>query len=197
MEFLFAAVLADLINTERERSRAILKATNAGIRDLVYLSVSVDFLAEMLAGGQEFGDGGGSAARASESPRRKATERLMEVVLGGSQFVRYLKRVGVFLDCLGRSSSVFLRLKSPVSRRIFSGTLFPAMIMLVFYLPLLFEVLVRQNPEFHYLAMAGMLTGFSMMISSRFLSDRLGLWNVLCKEMNVSDEIMHRVVGTW
>lgn len=36
-----------------------------------------------------------------------------------------------------------------------------------------------------------------MMISSTFLSDRLGLWNLLCKEMNVADEIMHRVMGTW
>lgn len=196
MEFLFAAVLADLINTERERSRAILKTTNAGIRDLAFLPVSVDFLAEMLAG-QEFGDRGGSAARASESPRRKATERLMEVVLGGSPFVRYLKRVCVFLDCLGRSSSVFLRLKSPFSRRRFSR-MFPMMILFVFYLLMVFDVLGgRQNPEFRYLYMAGMLTGFSMMISSRFLSDRLGLWNVLCKEMNVADEIMHRVVGTW
>ncbi|MFZ1221585.1 MAG: hypothetical protein WAO00_20030, partial [Chthoniobacterales bacterium] len=40
MEFLFAAVLADTINTGRERSRAILKATHATIADMIDLPVS-------------------------------------------------------------------------------------------------------------------------------------------------------------
>jgi hypothetical protein len=49
MEYLFAATIAEYINnTKSEKARAILKATDASLTDLLDLPVSIEFLSELI-----------------------------------------------------------------------------------------------------------------------------------------------------
>ncbi|MFZ1221378.1 MAG: hypothetical protein WAO00_18960, partial [Chthoniobacterales bacterium] len=134
--------------------------------------------------------------------QRNAAERLLNAVLEGSPLTKPAKRVAVFLESASRS---IIRRLFP-NRRLASGIHY-SLARLLFPLAALFAYVVglsaiREKSHVSHFASRFFAAGFIVLFIPTLLvtfgtsARSMGVWNLICKNMGISDEIMHRVVGT-
>jgi len=205
MEYLFAVVVAERIQTEKpESAMALLSATNARIADISTVPVAVEFLSELLMGAkndQEPGGRGKGYLVASRIFRNVVAETVFDSV--------FLSPVVV----MAALPAIFPWLSSRAFRKV--------TILLLALLPLVagcFAWYVERrflkphqlsNPENDLPSkipvLVGIVLGLSSMLAMKVTesiggSDSLGrklrLWIHICKQLGIPDSTLHRVIGT-
>jgi len=197
MEYLFAAVVAEGIQNPRsEKSRTVLKATNAQIEDILSFPVGVEFLTELLVGIKDGNE-------AEHTPKEFTTaNRLFRTILGKSGVYQRPAVFNVILThCIAR------RLHVARFGRLFSEA-FPSFLMTMFVMSVVEWIftgsgsnsLFRDNLGVSFLRLPVLATVVSMMailsMPTRTLRRKLHLWNRICTELGIQDKTLHEVVGT-
>lgn len=202
MEYLFAVVIADGIQEgSSEKTRAIFKAVNAQVDDILNLPVAVDFLCELLLSSM------------ATSPTKRNTNQLgiarhlLHVTLGHGSLRIAIRRLAVFNEISTYyAGMVFFKRKrtSFVIQRqlVLTATAF------WFGMSILY-VFVRRyfgrdsTPSMTLMLGVSlmMVTTFAFVITSASHSTltrrRIDLWLKLCNGLDIPNDILHRVVGTW
>ena len=197
MEFLFAAVLADLIqNPTSERARAIAGSVGADMESIIKLPVAMDFLSELLV-----------VNLSKEVGRNPAliARRLLRTITG--EGVRGLfRRTKVFWELysflsLLRLSSRHKRLGA-MTRFMFSSG--PFLIVIGSWLLIFLSVLLNKAEPSEFRSAIAFTLIFIGMLLSVFRSEHGGplqkrvlLWLRLCYGMNIQATDVHKASRTW
>jgi hypothetical protein len=203
MEYLFAAVVAERIqNVDSEKARAVLKAANAQIEDVLLLPVAIEFLSELLVGIKR----GGEAEHAAKE--LSITKSLFRTIMGERTFQAVCFRPAVFSEVL---LHCWTKQLPPWSRTIikllpiFIMSIIPGLIMLlgIYILKRSKESITIHQTEYTLLLylMAILMILATIVIKTTILPTpsvkrRLLLWNRICIEMDIQDKTLHKVVGT-
>jgi hypothetical protein len=193
MEYLFAAVVAERIqNVKSEKARAVFKATNAEIEDVLLLPVAIEFLSELLVGVKEGKETEHAAKELS------IAKRLFGTIVSESVTRAVYLRPAVFsealIHCLAKRLShrlgFIIHILSPVVL---------TTVMTLFTLDFLrIRSTGVDRSNVHILMIPVVIsTIYALNIVSRtVVSRRLRLWNHICKELGIQDKILHKVIGT-
>lgn len=217
MEYLFAAVLAEFISTEAPTSaRAILKATKARIEDVLNLPVSIEFLAELIETDIQNRSHKESPSEDSERFRAEQTfaTELFKVISGGGRLSLTLKRFSLFDETFRYSASHL-----PSVQRLIVLCLSPTCFILLIGPQI--GILLMSYEKSSFLITSFFARSFAIVwtlammfivwrqlrrllaISTRNqkrelpVEGTLGLWNLICKKINIQDRVLHRIAGTW
>ena len=208
MEYLFAVVVADGIQQgSTEKTRAIFKAVNARVEDILDLPVAVDFLCELLVGTVE------ASSKPSGGNQLAVARHLLRVTLGRDQLRVLIRHFGVFLEIASYCFwLVFFHKRVSGLRRsrmtLMTVMTFGLVLSLFYVVPTLFwrpiagirSSFLRSffQPLLMSFMMVTMLLTFSTLLSNVTLTrKRIDLWLRLCKGLDIPNELLHRVVGTW
>jgi len=213
MEYLFASVLAEYINEDDplQRARAILRATNAGIEDILNLPVSIEFLAELVASSANgyTRDGQPVERMHQDAAERAFVARLFRAVSGMSRLRATIERLSLFSRAWTASG-----MHLPLFARLLVFLCHPRFVlrfaMLGYVFASVFELVEPiWNESFPekalWLFAALVLTASSNRIFSAreprehdsMVAGRYGLWNYICVEVDIRDRLLHRFAGTW
>ena len=205
MEYLFAHVVAERIqNAKSEGARAILKATNANIEDMLLLPVAIEFLSELLVG---IKDGKETDHAAKEFSIAK---HLFRTIISENASVGFVLRFGVFYEvltyCLMRRFSSERRPIALALLRtgpfLFVTTGF-MMIMMFLTFGHLTNIASRPVKSFFssriiatMLVLLSMIVALITLMSSTIGERRLYLWFRICEKLRIQNKTLHRVIGT-
>jgi hypothetical protein len=199
MEFLSAAVLADLIQTpSSERARAIVKATGVTIEDVVKLSVVMDFLSELLAANLSDKVGG--------KPSLIAQHLLRTITGEGAKGL--FRRIEMFWELLMFLAPLRLSGRSKwrltLWRFIFVNIpLFIPSTLTLFMLQMLVWRQIDKPSSGLAATMAISLFvvagsfAFPLILNLPSIRKKLLLWLSLCRGMSIEAQDVHRASGTW
>lgn len=214
MEFLFAAVVKEYIwNTDSEKARAIRKTTNFSLEEILNLPVSIGFLAEMIgtdAGSRSYANANESSIIRNE---RVIASRLLRVIFGGKE-----KSFHYFIiRCLIFNSSYYRAIRRLRSSRymLLSFTYFMFLVsvssVIMALPPTILKLLFTHNepsiltffpesfPSLGVSLLPGIMTSYMMLtvftLSNKLINSKLKLWSSICKELEISDVVLHQV--TW
>jgi hypothetical protein len=209
MEYLFADVLAEIIQDENSlKARAILAVTNARLEHITMLSVSVNFLSELLKAGKfnpELFRISHDKIEISEYIQRVIARRLLNTIYAGNALFNALQRLLIF-DRTCRES--MLRLKSPWKYIAVFFSPLPLLMSLstlaVLSIDTPFDSINHKSSFFveisrvlFALSILLTITVMPAAMARMFPERRLGLWEYLCKQIGITDSVMHKIVGTW
>ena len=225
MEYLVSSVIAEyIIKDDPIQAQAIMRSTNLNIEDILFLPVSIEFLAEMITSDVK---SHADFSLAVEQAQRSFVSRLFQVISGGRGWA-LLKRISLFEKALSASGENLPKIKrwalsllSPSALLMIAWVIFG--ILSILSSPSSREVSV-QKEEMNKLLILMSITVAVMTIAmtfgmwvrllvrqksrhaqqsvqslikkERYIS-MFGLWNLLCKKVGIQDEIMHKFAGTW
>ena len=196
MEYLFAAVVAERIqNVKPEKTRAIFKATNAQIEDVLLLPVAIEFLSELLVGVKEGKETEHAAKELS------IANRLFGTIVSESTMQAVYLRPAAFTEalthCLAKRFSTAPGLIVQI---------LPLFVLTIIMTMLTFTLFLFRKGTTGYPRSDVHISLMSMMIFTTILilfylpttvvRRRLGLWNHICKELGIQDKTLHIVIGT-
>jgi hypothetical protein len=214
MEYLVAAVISERIqakDADAAEAKSILKASQADIEDIVRLPVSIDFLAEMIGNTNE--------DLTTQEDQGQFVQQLLSTLVkeeGKIDFLiyRYGIMVRIIVGSLFRRS-FFLSSSLSFLSALVSSLFWLFFLFLLFWifslLPLFLVFLLSLSSLtflFLLLSVSSLLSflvffvllivpkGSPLLMVERNLQT-IKLWNLLCRKTGMSDEAMHRVVGTW
>ena len=203
MEYLFAATIAEYINnTKSEKARAILKATDASLTDLLDLPVSIEFLSELIGVNHNLETSGSLVVKTSNQLKseRIFAKKLLNVIRFGHKekaFIHFMYDFILFNQSYHYSAnfidknSQYIYIKKKLIRLITPVAFFSSLFLL---LALLFSLLFSLT--FSYFLVL-FLFFISLLSSLLFELERhLELWNYLCKMIGIKDIVLHKVAGT-
>src|SRR5258708_2467137 len=204
MEYLFAALVAERIVAESLVSRNLMRITGARISDIMHLPVAVDFLAELIKNSEKMVD-------SVLPPRRQQRDIALKLLnatrddLGG-----WFGRVELFTRAYARSLNGMSEW-----RRVLAIVAGPAMLPFWFMLFATFWfstnelILIFANKKAaaadvrRIVAMARLMafaSGPLLLLLPirrwRYRRAAFWLWNVLCKRLEIGDEVLHLIAGT-
>jgi hypothetical protein len=219
MEYLFASTVLEYLETPNgsEQSRAIFKATQAQLETLLSLPVSLDFLSELLCIDQDFQQANYSVSDFTKSSDRMqaaiAVKLLTRIIQARHQFTYHflifpvvllasLKNAPFITSTLSAKANnknnldIFDKLadflynllnfrKNKSKRKIKLN--FIEFVMFVFFVPYVISCLMLASPS---ILLAAIITP-----SIKKISNKLFVWNYICKKMGIRDVILHEVVG--
>lgn len=197
MEYLFAAVVAERIqNVKSEKARAVFKATNAQIEDVLLLSVAIEFLSELLVGVK----GGKETEHAAKE--LSIAKQLFGTIVSESATRAVYRRPAVFREVL-----IYCLAKRLSPRRGFIIHILPLFLAMVAPTTILFMLFFRtkwttgvdrSNVRIWMIVMMMTLSIFTLYNLSTpvVIRRRLSLWNHICKVLGIKDRILHKVIGT-
>ncbi len=219
MEYLFAAVVAErLLSPDSEKARAVLYATEAGIIDIISLPVSIAFLSELIGTSNTTRERRNDKDTIQSTREYTIAKRLLVTIMGKNNRVMLLWKPVIFWDVSYRSlmralERSYLRSKLRTTpKRLRSRLSFLSLITILVLMgavfPIAFNELLATSSRptssnrssfigwFFWLMIPLFLVEFIMMatILSR---RRLRLWNRICKELDIQDQVLHRLSGTW
>jgi hypothetical protein len=198
MEYLFADIMAEYINDiKSEKARAILKATDASLNDLLDLPVSIEFLSELIGVNNNLEINGSLAVDTSSQlkSQRIFAKKLLNILLFGHKkqalihfiydFIFFIYDFILFnhayyysanfIDTIPRYNYIIKKLLIRLSSQVLS--LFSSFLLLL-----------------------SLLSFSSLLLSSLFSFsdiDKISmLWNYLCKMIGIKDIVLHQIVGT-
>lgn len=210
MEYLFAATVAEQLQEERTgKAKAIFKVTNAKVEDIFKWSIALDFLSELIRHGYKQREYDIYLDKQTRRPTDDKTivRRLFKNIGGETMPFWFFHRFSAFNDVFLRSTKA----NGMIWRLIWSLICPLSLIELLGLLNLIY--IWRQNEPLE-LSMALILSAllipfivlnFMLIANIYHNRDLFGsknrlkrrLWNHLCKELAITDPILHRVVGTW
>jgi hypothetical protein len=206
MEYLFASVVAERIQREESSEiRAIMKATNAKISDILNLPVSIEFLSELM------GTGGSRSLKQQEprnarhylvgrDPERAIATRLLTTISGVNEFSLGVMRIMIVNEVNTISMS-----RSGRAGRIIATSIPLFLVLFMAAIYTYYGVFRAQNDRYLQIALL-VVTTLSMSVSMTLTFRRhkqsrqwrgMHLWNRICKELGIPDTVLHRVAGTW
>ena len=213
MEFLFAALLADYIQTESPiKARAIMKVTNAKIDDILGLPVALDFLSELL--GTTVKDNLGRKSNQRDQMREAVeysiASRLLKTILSEGGMILPVQRFFIFNDVYTISARKLGEFKG-ISLMFLSPSIFFTIMPMIFFMYYTFPLFRRpdekdilsfaqSNPFFFLLLLGGTSMAMMMMMAIQRrpgMRRKLALWTYICEGVGIKSCTMHRVVGTW
>jgi hypothetical protein len=198
MEYLFAATVDEYIkDNNSEKARAILKATDARIKNLVNLPVSIGFLSELIGINSNANANANDVSGVNPAIRAKGerfiANRLLRKIFGVSEKSPFKVFLYFFLFNSAYVRSVrklvgiqerFVYLTSPL----FLCSFFPSLLLVIASIH--YESQVMNASAMPFLAFGYILREFSNDSSS------LRLWNQICKELCIDDRVLHEVART-
>jgi hypothetical protein len=213
MEYLTASVVADLLlQTSPSTAKAVLRAVNLELKDLLPLSVTIDFLAEMLQTADAKSSKFVTTPTGDVSRERAFALRLFQF-LAGTKLRAKIQRIILFDAAYTRSlkalptpvrfvlwwfSPIRISAALPLLAVVFSPLVFQSAVDPTGFDSRLLPV-VAYRTVFFGAALIAYLQGailISWSRSSRSMN-RFRLWNVLCLKVGVGAPVLHRLAGTW
>lgn len=214
MEYLFASVLAEYINEDDplQRARAILRATNAGIEDILNLPVSIGFLAELVDSSSANGytrDGQPVERMHQDAAERAFVARLFRAVSEMSRLRATIERLSLFSRAWTASG-----MHLPLFTRLLVFLCHPRFVlgfaMLSYVFARVFELVEPIGNESFAEKALWLFAALVLAVSSNrifsareprehdsMVAGRYGLWNYICVEVDIRNRVLHRFAGTW
>jgi hypothetical protein len=194
MEYLFADVIAERIRDDgSEKARAIFKATNAEIQDILELPAAVYFLTELLAGLNKNGE--------TESLMAK---RLLKTLMGENSLGCVIARIAAQSELTINNFSKRFSLKSRSLSAIVLIVI-PGILMFgIISLPEMGRYFLHKGKPSDFqqaltltLAYSVAFTYYYYFLKPRHATIRkIRLWYLICKKVEIEDSIIHEVLGT-
>jgi hypothetical protein len=218
MEYLFAATMAEYINnTKSEKARAILKATDASLTDLLDLPVSIEFLSELIGVNHNLEINGSSSSETSSQLKseRIFAKKLLNVIRFGhkKQILINLMYDFILFDQIYFNSANFIEKshKYSFSKRLLIRSSSPV-IYVYFFSIFIFFVLRFSTSKYSGYFLSSTITiaittmfyitfmrSYFEILFKRVLQNKNSnnmLWNYLCKMIGIKDIVLHKVAGT-
>lgn len=210
MEYLFAATVAEQIQKERTgKARAIFKVTNAKVEDIFKWPISLDFLTELISNGYKEQQYDIYLDEKSRRPtdNKSIVTRLFKNICDETMPFWLFPRFSAFNDAFLRSAKAngiiwpVMYLICPLSLVELSGVLTLAYIWrehepLEFGMAFILFVLLMPFVILNFMLMANIYRTRDVRFGTKNRL-KMRLWNHLCKQIGIADQILHRVVGTW
>ena len=204
MEYLFASIVAQRIDArDSSEVRAIMKATNAKIEDVLNMPVSIEFLSELMGTGPSRGTRQGTHTAGHQGlgqAERTVATKLLRTIAGDSEASLVLKRLvlisGAHFISLNRRG-VLARLLTTLGGPLLASTIY---IFRIYFQPRHASPILTKEFYLAYFAFMTYVLAKLAFRSTRHYSRnwrQMHLWNLICKELRISDAVLHRVAGTW
>jgi len=213
MEYLFAATMAEYIkDTESEKERAILKATDASLTDLLDLPVSIEFLSELIGVNHnlEINESSSVETFSQLKSERIFAKKLLNILRFGHKKQAFISIIYNFI-LFNRAyfhSANFIN-KNHGYDYIIKKTLIFLSTPFIFCYFFLFSPLFFKMPSFSpllsaivTLVLASTSASFIRAIMKDNLLKKSGsgsylmLWNYLCKMIGIKNIVLHKIAGT-
>lgn len=210
MEYLFAALLAEVIQDDRcAKAQSILAATRASIDDVQELPVSVEFLAELVESQRTHPEGGTGPSLDRSHNEAFLAEKLLRAILGENDSVFRPRQTAVC--CLVWILSTQYLKPIPRSVRLL-GIACSVIVLLVLRPSALDSSRLGASPDLFGVgslafaviiaAIGVVLLGFVVKdlgalcrVSHSSLMVKMRVWTRICRECGVSDSAMRQAVG--
>ena len=222
MEYLFAATIAEYINdTKSEKARAILKATDASLTDLLDLTVSIEFLSELIGVNHNLEINESSTVENSSQLKseRIFAKKLLNVIRFGhkKQILINLMYDFILFDQIYFNSANFIEKSHEYSFskrlliRLSSPIIFFCSFSIFIFLVLSFSTLKDSGYFLSSTITTAITTAIMTMfyitfvrsyfeiLFKRVLQNKNSnnmLWNYLCKMIGIKDIVLHKIAGT-
>lgn len=177
MEYLFAAVVAERILEENSvKTKAILKATEANIEDILTLSVSIEFLSELIRTTHKLQPHESSLSKDGEQAYDDlyTASIIFNKVFNLNKTTIYFAKSYYFINYT-ILEIIYLFIRKRLLYSDFNN----------------FSIIIIINKFFNIIFYNEKYNVFE------YISKKMQLWDRLCKEIGIPDHIMHRVAGTW
>ena len=203
MEYLFAVTISNLIvKSKQQDTQAILKATKASINHIIDLSVSIEFLLEIIIQNNfSIRD-----AIDKENQLFSVANFLFEKLIKIKKTNFLLRLICLVLILIGDRilskvllvslASIFCLYSFSYTFLLFFKLLFGVLYEFIGYLLIpLFSIISYPLSSFVY---ALLLLVYIYIISTIILmyNSRLIFWIQICKMLNIEDKLVHKVIGT-
>lgn len=214
MEFLFADIICEFINNEESKvSASILQVTDAQIKDLLKVPVSIDFVAELF--------GTSSSMQSSDTnsddqiqAKYKTANRLLSTIIG-SKKIRFLK---LTLLCRGLRWTFVKGLLSKNILVFLFNSISLALVIAMFFVGIFYGYVFSHDKYINVFSLYGLeqselillliivcpfmylfyyfFTVFYLGRYFRRYDQEISLWITLCKNLKIDYFVLHKVAGT-